>query len=414
VKGRVRWLVLAVVLVVVAGAVVARTASGGDEGSRTVALGPATDGVVAVPGFPARVIPATTVVAGKLFVFGGNLPRSNTFLNDGVLVARDFSTATHVPPAPFDPPLYNPRAVAVGPQVVVVGTACGPHPGDEDGAEPVCKPGTTVGAVLDTATMSWRAIDLPRRFRPQRSGGAAPLGATSDGRAVFQHGLGNATELWSFDPSHDTWAELAPAPVRVDRACMSGDTLVVQTAGYTNNGKILDDDPARLGQGASRYLGDGYVQPRIAGRDLTANAPWSIGPPGAGITYVTGSPAVICAGDHVMVHDGANLDVSLVYSLAARTWADPPAAPMRGYFGTSVWTGSEIVFVAPTSTSGPAPTMAYAPASNSWRVLEGMPRAERSLHWNGDAVVAYVEGLPQGPAARPGAAGVLRYVPTAD
>jgi hypothetical protein len=255
---------------------------------------------------------------------------------------------------------------------------------------------------------------LPRHFRPQNSGRATPLGATSDGRAIFQHGFGDDAELWSFDAEPDRWQQLGVPPVRVDTACMSGDTLVVQTASYRNNGKVLADDPAQTTGSGSGYLGDGYVLPRVASRNLTGESPWLTGWPGAEIVFTSGHPKVICAGDSVFIHDGANVDVGLVYSLRAGTWTNPPPPPMRGYFGASVGAGPEIVFAAPTFNGGRSPTMGYTQASNSWRVLEGMPRVERGLHWNGNAVVAYVEALPRGPSAQAGRSGVFSYVPKPD
>jgi hypothetical protein len=191
---------------------------------------------------------------------------------------------------------------------------------------------------------------------------------------------------------------------------MSDDTLVVQSASYKNNGRILEQDPSRLFQSGSGSLGDGYVLPTIANRDLTKNAPWVTGPPGAEITFISGSPNVVCTGDSVFVHDGAYVGVSLAYSLSSKRWTNPPSPPLTGYFGSAVWTGSELVLAA-TAFNGPSPTMAYAPSTNSWRVLEGVTQPERGLLWNGNAVVGYGEALPQGPNAEPGPSGVFRYEP---
>jgi hypothetical protein len=409
VKGR-WWAAISVVVLVVGVAVFMVARESDDDVPTPVSLGTSTGGVTRVPGFPGRMSPATTIIDGRLFVFGGSPSRSTRFRNDGILVAQDFSTVTHLPPAPFDPPLYSPHAIPVGSDVVVYGTACGPNPGDEDGADPVCRPGTTLAAAFDTTTMEWRRIEVPRRFRPQSSGRPAALGATSDGRVIFQHGILEEAELWSFDLSSDRWSRLESPPVRIDQACMSGDTLVVQSASYRNNGTILEQDPARLGS-SSGYLGDGYVLPTIASRDLTEDTPWVKGPPGAEITFISGSPTVVCTGDSVFVHDGAFVGLSLAYSLSSKRWTDPPAPPLSGYFGSAVWTGSELV-LAGTTLNGPPPTMAYSPSTNSWRVLEGVTQPERGLLWNGNAIVGYAETLPQVPQAELRPSGVFRYVPT--
>lgn len=424
-RGRRRWIVaVSVAIVAVLGTAAVAFALGRDGSGRTrsVKLAAAVDGVQEIPGFPARDSPATTSVHGSLFVFGGSRPGSPQFRNDGVLVTPDFASATHLPDAPFDAPLSTPKAVGVDGQVVVVGIACKVlDTRDNDSDTPPCVPGTNAAAVLDLrdGRMAWRAVELPDALATIHQGGANALGATSDGRAIFEFFPYHHETFWSFDPRTDEWREIEGPGVRPDRACMSGDTVIVQSASYRNNGKILDDDPMRNlvpGGSSGGYLGDGYVLPTIASRDLTSTGSWMHSSPADGVVYISGSVEMACAGDGAFVRDGAYQAVSRVYSLRDRSWSEPPPPPVKTFTQAPVWTGSELVFMPTDADTGRAGT-AYNPSTDAWRTLTGFPEMTRGAFWNGTVIVGYSEphGISRANDISSGGpptatAGVFRYV----
>jgi len=104
--------------------------------------------------------------------------------NDGVLVAPDLRSARSLPDGPFDAHLYAPTAVAVGRQIVVMGTECATA-SDQDGADPACEPGTRAAAVLDLrdGKAEWRRVTLPKAWASDVRASESGVGATTTGEA---------------------------------------------------------------------------------------------------------------------------------------------------------------------------------------------------------------------------------------
>ena len=63
--------------------------------------------------------------------------------------------------------------------------------------------------------------------------GRNALGATSDGRAIFEFGRWEDATFWSFAPDTDAWEQIQPPGVRPERVWITGDTLVVLTTRST-------------------------------------------------------------------------------------------------------------------------------------------------------------------------------------
>ena len=400
-RGKKRWAALAVIVaVIVFGLATAAWALGRDDASATgtVTLGAAVDDVQPIPGFPARNSPATTSVDGSLFVFGGYLQGSSDFRDDGILVNPGFTTAKHLPEAPFDAPLWTPKAVGVDGQVVVVGVGCDvvDHT-DNDSDTPNCVPATNAAAVIDLrdGRTEWRRVTLPKPLASIRFGGANSLGATSDGRAVFEFGPFGRQTFWSFDPRTDAWDQIAGPGGRIDRSCLVDDSLLVMAA----------SDPTQ---------GQPQENPTIASLDLTGTGTgvWAHSP--SAPVFHPGGAELSCIADGAFVQDGAIVTNNRTYSLTSREWSELPAPPSRAYVGARVWTGSELVFF-PSEAQSTLPAMVLAPSTRSWRTVSGFPAAMRGAFWGGTAIVGYAEPLrvtgptEEGGQAATAPAGVYRY-----
>jgi hypothetical protein len=387
-----RAFVAAVVgIVVVLGAValaVART-SGGDDEER-IALGPAEDGVVAVPGFAPRSGPAVTTVDGSLFVFGGFLQGDLDFdsARDGLLVAPDFASAELITDAPFDPPLYGARALGVGGRILVTGVSCDvQRPVDEDSSQPVCEPGTLAAAVLDLrdGRREWRRVDLPEPVRDNTQASAGHLvdllGPTSDGRAVAGFGVDG---FWAFDPDTDAWEPIEGARAGLSTACVAGDRLVV-----------LRNSPADV---------------VLASHDVVTGGAWVVSPPLRRVGGGDRTPELLCLGDRAAVMDPPFIETLQAYSFASGAWTTPPTAPRSEYYRDKVWTGEELVFL-PTEADVGAPGIAYSPVANNWRTISGFPKATRGARWSGEAIVGYSEPMRVAGPTGMTSPGIFRLVP---
>lgn len=344
---------------------------------------PGPNGVVATPGLAPRFYPAQAWTGERLFVFGGLDPDAGnwTLVNDGALVDPATGDAEILPASPFDPPLSSPKAVATGDHVVVIGHSCFvPPDSDPESSEPPCAPGVYAAAAYNQSEREWTTVAIPAELAGFTSAGPAnavvhALGATADGRAVFQLGDLFAPQFWTYAPARGTWTVIPDPGVQSQAACVDGGRLVVVT---TNSG---------------------YVRPSLAVFDLArAERGWARSGPAEDTKLLSGPPRLACMGTHVMVVDPVNSagGPSPVYNLDAATWSLPSPPPGHRFFAEEVWTGTELVF-RPIEVEVGEPGFAYNPVTNTWRTLRGFPAVTRGAIWSGSALVGYSEPLATRP-----------------
>jgi len=400
------WLrVLAAASVVILGALAVFALAGGEDSNSTAlaksrTLESSADGFTPIPSFTPRVFPAVASVDGSLFVFGGVDAASRDFklLSDGILVAPDFRSSQTVASPPLSPPLYTPAAVGVGSSVVVVGASCDVKEKSPEETHPVCEPGTYAGAVLDIADGAWRVLEPPRELASiPKQLPIAPLGETSSGRAVFTIGEEADETYWSIDPSDGQWQRIADPPVRPESSCLSGDKLVVLTTSYRAQGKVVADDPSRSlesGGVVTGYLGDGFIEPRIAALDLSEAGAWEVSAPAADVLYPSTAPDVSCLDDGAAVVNTQDPSALIFYSIGSKQWLDAPAAPDSGYYVPRVWTGAELVFL-PTRADAGKSALTFQPLKNAWGALAGVPVGSSLAVFTGTSIAGYSEPPPR-------------------
>lgn len=365
-------------------------------------------GVIDAADFAPRESPAQAWVDGRLFVFGGtamNLTpgrHAPVLLTDGALMAPNSAEAFRVSAAPFEPPLYGPVAVAVGNQVVVLGISCTIE--FQPGSDVVgCAPGDLSAATYDVEADQWTPIELPPGLGATDADAhwvTKGLGATSDGRAVFAvtSGLSDPAVFWAFSPATSEWM-MIPGPERGSReACLSGDTLVVLTTRFEQDGKIIDSNPIdRAEPGQSVFIGpdDGIVLPSLALLDLNATPSWTVTAPATDIKYPFDfSPQIACMSGRVGVMNPVNVLSRLrIYDRATGVWTVPAQPPSEFFVRDKVGTDSELVFL-PTENDVGTPGLAFNPTTGSWRQLGGLPPVTRGAFWNGSDIVGYGEPIP--------------------
>lgn len=95
--------------------------------------------------------------------------------------------------------------------------------------------------------------------------------------------------------------------------------------------------------------------------------------------------------DEYTAADGA------AYDPATRRWRRIAAAPLEGmYGGASVWTGDELWvlggFGDPNGRAGATEAAAYAPGTDTWRTLPGLPALLGAAVWSGETSEVVVVG----------------------
>jgi hypothetical protein len=375
---------------------------------------PADAKVLPIDDFAQRWSPATAVIGKRLFVFGGLAPYNHgrrpkeLLFNDGAIVDPSTGDRDIVAQAPFDPPLHNPSAIAVGDKVLVVGTSCNAKEGDED---IICDPATLAAGLYDVNEDSWQTVKMPKALRHFENQFAVPMGTTSDGRAVLRiEGLG---DFWTYSPKKDQWAYLPSAGFRAESMCFSDDHLVLLRMKYEEGGVVSDEDPMPNAGGSGKY----YVQPSLAILNLGGRGTWRETASDPTPKYDSSPPTISCLNNHVMLVGSIYWFRDLrLYDEATDRWSVPapaptPAAsgPPSGIFSLHrVSTGTELIVLASEVDVGKS-SVAYNPVTNTWREIRGLPPITRHALWNGTAVVGYQEplGLPQARTK----AGVYRFVP---
>jgi len=354
------------------------------------------------PGFPPRNYPAQAWTDKGLFVGGGKDAGGGTvrYRTDAAIISVDTGAVRSLPEFPFGA-LFEPEAIAVDGEVLVLGPSCDDVIQPEGGEAPGCADGGYAGGVYAIAANAWRRLDLPAELAglgPFSSGEyrvTHALGTTPTGQALFAVGAPRAERVCSFEPATETWAAVPEPGVRVDDYCLTDNGLVAVTSKYSNFGKLLDDDPALTpvaGQGYSGSSTDGFVDAQVAVYDSREVA-WSFGPALEGFTFKLTDPRVDCLGTGVMVSDGVDTSRVRVYDLPRAVWTEPTPPPVLPPRGARVWTGDELVHLPalpPIRGAERSPVLAYRPASGTWRTLGGAsPPLTWEALWSGSRIVGY-------------------------
>jgi hypothetical protein len=408
--------------------------SGAESDSPRVIRGsgyPGQTGPVAIPNLEPRLFPAQVWTGDRLFVFGGYSPGSRNWnlLNDGALVEPGTANTELLPAPPFDPPLWEPQAITTEGKVFVIGHSCKVDLGVHDDSQPKCSPNTYAAATFDLSSREWSTAEIPDKLLGLTGFDAIVrgLGATSDGRAVIGLGTWRDVQYWTYQPATETWSQLPNPGIHSDAACTSDDRLFVLSAKYQQNGRVLEEDPARSaepGKPIYGYEGDGYVDPSLTILDLNKAESWRTSPASKGTKFRTAPPRLACMGPvAVAVSQLSPGEALAVYSNETDTWSLAAPPPIRRVFTGEVSTGKELVFL-PLENEVGEPGEAYNPFTDSWRSLTGFPAVTRGALWSGSALVGYSEpiattppipktGVPpeQLPRATPNQPGIFRYEP---
>ncbi|MEX1009095.1 MAG: hypothetical protein WD271_14795 [Acidimicrobiia bacterium] len=396
----------AIVLVIAASAlaIVQRDRTG--DGTQSVR---AADGLTPTPDFAGRFYPAVAWTGKGVFVFGGQAADTTdvSLLSDAAVLTPGSGDVQMLPDSGLGP-LFEPDAIRVGNQMLVVGPACDEILQPEGGETGGCKPGTYRAALFDLSSDDWRSVAVPARLQdryrswwPGDYRRTQALGLAPDGNAVFALGALGAEEYWTYSSGSDTWTQLPAPGVRSDAQCLAGDNLVVLNSQYQYHGAVQADDPStaqKPGESLSFGPDDGFVLPRIAVLDLRAAKEWTTGEALTDDLFDDSAPpSLACLNNSVLVSDAVATTNMHLYDLQTGHWRAPSVPPGANSFppippmGSRVWTGKELVFL-PTEEIG-ASAVAYAPSTDTWRTLTDLPPVTRMAVWSGSTIVGYGEPL---------------------
>lgn len=359
-----------------------------------VACGSAPPPDIEGGGLSPRHSPAVAWVGDRLFVYGGwpalavdppptgedpfaGSPRSAEgavlSLTDGALFDPESTSMRSLPAAPFPDPVQYPQAVAVDDEVVVLGTDC-PHPNpDPEDSSGFCEPGTYVAAAYSPTEEAWREIALPPALKDTTNGASEVLGATTDGRVIFQLGPREHEDeqVWSYSPSEDRWRRLPSPGAFVNARCLAGDTLAVAT-------------------------GAGRRQPSLRLLTLTAREPrWrEAAAPATGNLAEhahQGTPILQldCTDDRVFFR--INTEEPQFHRVLpgdeGDDWLVPSPSPARGSFNRVLGIGRRMIFFNRNNIE----SAVYDPATDEWQLLEG-DLAVGDPIWTGEAITGWPGG----------------------
>jgi hypothetical protein len=282
----------------------------------------------------------------------------------GVVGARiDLAADIAAPIAPS--PLAwrtNPAVAWTGTELIVAGGSA------ERGLE-------TAGAAYDPALDRWRTIAPPPGFRPGRSAYSIAGPAAWDGRRMV---------VWSaalaYDPVADAWESIPPAPL----AARTGEAVAATGAGVVVWGGC-DGAAVDCAATPEAWLHDGAWFDSATGR-------WSVLPP-APLDAAPGAAAAVL-GDTVHVVAGGPRSPArhAAYQPRTGTWSPlaPPPAPVPP--GSVLTAAGDRLFA-----TGRMVSLAYEPASDAWRPMEGSFPSRRShaAVWTGAELVV-AGGIPDG------------------
>jgi N-acetylneuraminic acid mutarotase len=282
-------------------------------------------------------------------------------------------------------------------------TATPARPTTAPAAAPAAQPGPGVWQLLPAAPVTALPGNLVSVWTGTEMiihGTLATAGSSSGGVTL------------AYRPATGTWMRLAPGPVphneqTIDLAAWTGSQMLVpgQTNGAyspaTGAWSPIPPDPGPQAESVAAWTGSQlliwggvccaaqsnsgtiYTPATNTWQQLPA-APIQVRRAAAGAW--TGTELVVAGGEAgPLGHVPALLGDAAAYNPATRTWRKLPPMPVPTAGATAVWDGTEVLFIAGTTTaqSPSARGQAYNPATNTWRQLPPMPftRADFAAVW---------------------------------
>lgn len=341
-----------------------------------------------------RINHSVTWTGERIVVWGGQDPATGEIAADGAAYDPAIDEWQQVPEAPIEPRWAH-EALWTGSELLVFGGSAGPdHLAD-------CY---TDGALWDPATGSWR--EIPPAPGDPRCGAAV---AWMDGSLlVFGGHVGQgppgpgdrtATAV-AYDVEAGTWRELADAPLdaRADAFAVWADDEVIVYGGHA-----LADDGAGF---VFRTDGAAYDPSADTWREL-ADGPL---PPRAGPDGVwTGAELIVLGGDDPDPEVTEQRRPAAAYDPATDAWrsiADEPRGPGTS---AVAWADGVVYVLGSGAPPGPdaderpsvAPLVEYLVDDDRWVELPDPPDGPRMHHamaWDGQSLIVWGGQLEDAPA----------------
>jgi hypothetical protein len=333
------------------------------------------------------------------FVWGGAADDGETpplgefealYLDDGAIIEGTGRSGGAVAPSPFEAPLRGVSATNVGDDVLVVGTTCA-EAADMDSDQPVCRPTAQLGvATYDPAADTWRAIELPPELHDDASW-IWVTAVTDDGRAVVHVATAGTTSVWVLDVAEQQWTLLEEDYGWSAGECVTGSHLVRLTS------------PAP-GEMQTRSVSGPGLPPatttQVTTLDLDApdQPPATSSPLPADLAFVPEFGTLTCTDTEALVAPWDVASPIRRYDVAADTWhRSSPPPPLDddvvAQLSKPVWTREELLLL---NTFDDDPGLAYAPATDTWRVLDAPGEAAQPVPdhplWTPNGVAVWGSG----------------------
>ncbi len=299
---------------------------------------------------------ALAVAAGFAVVYGGSQlgnPSVYEPLADGAILDLATLKWRAMAPAPFREPLFLPKGISNGSEVLVVGTLChNKQQVDDDGEQ--CFPGSIAAATYDPAGDAWRELEAPDLDpRPGTDGFAInPLFLGESGGAVAIDG-----DVWMLDLATGRWS-LGPKPPKSNfGGCAIGDMYVALTTTVIGDASQADRaaNPrlSKLGEGewTELFVGDGAPE---------SNSYW-----------------VVCLDDAVLLHS-ADFAYAKIIRFDGSSSREIAAAPEPLTLPSTLWTGDVLLVWDALGRF----SYRYDPDLDRWEQASPGPAALRSV-WAG-------------------------------
>lgn len=299
---------------------------------------------------------ALAVAAGFAVVYGGSqmgTPSVYEPLADGAVLDLGTLTWREMSPAPFSEPLFLPKGVSNGREVLVIGTLChNQQRVDDDGEQ--CFPGSVAAATYDPARDSWRELEAPDIDpRPGTDGFAitALFLGESDGAAAIDGAV------WILDGETGRWSPGPTPPKPNFGGCAIRDTYVALTTDVVGDASQADRaEHPRLSK-----LGEGQWTELFVGDDAPESS----------------SFWVACLDDAVLLHS-ADFAYAKIIRLDDGTSGEIAAPPERLTLPSTLWTGDVLLAWDALGRF----SYRYDPDLDRWDAASPGPAALRSV-WTG-------------------------------
>jgi hypothetical protein len=350
--------------------------------------------------------PVVVSASDQLFVYGGlppipegESPRTQMQpLGDAFLLDVGSGEVVALPDPPFEAPLSaGAVALAVGNEVVLLGPLCERPIQDTDGR---CEPGTYRAAVLSVPERRWRDIEVPAELEVFENALRMGVGVSTGGQAIFLLGSRFNFEappdlqLWAYSAAGGDVLERLPDPgVRIEDACVAGDTLVVVTdQAEGHDGELIDEDQPQPPGGALRFFDPSLRLLSLA----EADRQWVATDPADVPSYAAESQ-VTCSDSLALIDDGGGSGLALrnVTATGEGEWQRPPPNPSGGVFTDILSAGETFVFVEYNGTG----VVSYDAAAGRWEEQPALSTALEEPVLVGDRLVGWpIEGEADEPA----------------